>query len=243
MAPLNIFIVDDNQDLAESLADILEAKGHSVDIAFDGESAVKKFQEKFFDLTFMDVRLPGMNGVESFLEIRKLHPQANVVMMTGYSVEQLLDQAMNNGALAILHKPIDIPYILSLLEEIPSEGIIVVADDDPEFASLLRELLSNEGYAVLLAHNGPDVVNQVLANKVNVLILDLRLPILSGLEVYLDLKARDKIVPTIIVTGYAIEEANSIEQLNSLSVAGCLIKPFDLAELLQAIKQLTPPTN
>ena len=56
---LNIFIVDDDEDFAESLADIFELEGHKCELAHDGETAFKRFNESDFDLTFMDVKLPG----------------------------------------------------------------------------------------------------------------------------------------------------------------------------------------
>ena len=89
--PLRIFVVDDHRDVAEGLADVLRMHGHEVEVAFNGEQAIRTFREKDFDIAFMDVMMPGMNGVESFLEIRKIKPAAKVFMMTGYSVEQLLN--------------------------------------------------------------------------------------------------------------------------------------------------------
>ena len=68
--------------------------------------------------------------------------------------------------------------------------------------------------------------------------LDLRLPVLSGLEVYMELKNRGRAMPTVIVTGYAEEEAASIDSLHSMKVTGCLIKPFDPRDLLAAIEAL-----
>nr|MDJ0610797.1 response regulator [Kiloniellales bacterium] len=92
--PLKIFVVDDDRDAAEGLGEVLEMFGHQVTLAFDGESAVQIFKEQDFDVSLMDVMMPGMNGVESFLEIRKIKPDAKVFMMTGFSVQQLLTQAI-----------------------------------------------------------------------------------------------------------------------------------------------------
>ena len=243
MNPLRIFIVDDNQDFAESLADILKLDGHQVELAFDGESAIEKFRNRAYDITFMDVKLPGMNGVESFFEIRKINPQAKVVMMTGYSIEQLVSQAIENGALGILSKPIEMSQLLDLLEKTKSNGIILLADDDQDFIDSLKEFLTGYGYLVVVARTGQEAVDRVLANNIDVLILDLKLPVLSGLEVYLTLKEQGSVVPTIIVTGYANEEADNIDKLKSMSVSGCFIKPFDPKDLLQAIRSITYEKN
>ncbi|MBN1993104.1 MAG: response regulator [Anaerolineae bacterium] len=243
MKPLRIFIVDDNQDFAESLADILAEEGYQVDLAFDGETAIEKFRRQNYDLTFMDVRLPGMNGLESFFEIRRINPQAKVVMMTGYSVEQLLSQAIKNGAMGVLHKPLEISKLLALLEKVKPNGIILLADDDQDFIDSLEEFLAASGYLVVVAHTGQEAVDRILANNIDLLILDLKLPVLSGLEVYLTLKKHNRVLPTIIITGYAVEEAANIDKLKTMSVSGCFIKPFDPKDLLQAIRSITDEKN
>lgn len=236
MRPLQIFIVDDNQDFAESLADILELDGHQVELAFDGETAVEKFREQSFDITFMDVKLPGMNGVESFFEIRKINPRARVIMMTGYSVEQLLNQAVEYGAVDILYKPLEMPKVFDLLERIQPDGIVLLTDDDQDFVDSLKDFLTDYDYVVLVAQTGQEAVDRILANHIDILILDLKLPVLSGLEVYLTLKKQHCVVPTIIVTAYAVEEADEIDKLCSMSVSGCFTKPFNPQDLLDAIR-------
>lgn len=233
-----VFIVEDDRDFAEGLALLLNVEGYEVTIAFSGEEAVEIFKHQDFDITFMDVRLPGMNGVESFFEIRKLKPGARVMMMTAYSVEQLLREAINGGALGVLNKPLNPEKILEMLKTVKPAGVILLADDDPDFLSTLEMLLSKSNYKVLLARTGQETVEKVLENDINVLILDLNLPLLSGLEVYLELKRQGRTLPTLIVTGYAGEEANSIDKLKEISVAGCLIKPFAPEVLLSAIEVL-----
>jgi DNA-binding response OmpR family regulator len=236
MRPSKIFIVDDNQDFAESLADILELEGYQVELAFDGETAIKKFREQNFDITFMDVKLPDMSGVESFFEIRKINPQARVVMMTGYSVEQLLSQAIENGALEVLYKPLEMSKVLDLLEKVKPNKIILLADDDQDFVASLEDFLTDRGYIVVVAHTGQEAIDRILANNIDMLILDLKLPVLSGLEVYLTLKKQNCVVPTIIVTAYAVEEADHIDKLRSMSISGCFTKPFHPQDLLDAIR-------
>lgn len=115
---LKICVVDDDQDLAESLADVLKMSGHGVHLAHSGEEAVEICSMRDFDMTFMDVKMPGMNGVESFLEIRKIKPNAQVIIMTGYSFEPLLNQARENGVAAILYKPVAMPQLAELLDRL-----------------------------------------------------------------------------------------------------------------------------
>jgi len=113
-----IFVVDDDRDHAESIADILAMQGYEVEMAFTGEDAVRRFGESHFDLTLMDVKLPGMNGVEAFLALKQTRPDAHVIMMTGFSVEPLLSQALSSGAGGILHKPFAVTDLLSAVKQV-----------------------------------------------------------------------------------------------------------------------------
>lgn len=238
MSKLNILIVDDDPDFAESLADVMELNGHNVEIAFKGEDAVKIFGERDFDITFMDIRLPGKNGVESFLDIRKIKQDARVVMMTGFSVEQLLSQAVENGAWGVLHKPLKMEKVLEMLDRIKQGGILI-ADDDPDFVHGIKEVLTSNGYSVFVAGNGREAVERLRANGIDVIILDLRMPVLNGFETYMELKRLGRLIPTIIVTAYMNEETDALNTLRSLSVTGILTKPFDPEDLLRAMESLS----
>ena len=143
-----VLVIDDDRDHAESIVDILTMRGHQVEAAFSGEAGVKLFREEDFDIVFMDVKLPGMNGVETFFEFKKIRPDARVMMMTGYSVEELISQAIANGALGVLRKPFAIGDLLRVLDEVKPRGLILVADDDPDFAESLQPILAEHGYSV-----------------------------------------------------------------------------------------------
>lgn len=230
----NVLIVDDDEDFAESLAMVLEGRGYQVELANSGEEAIRKLRENDYAITFMDVKMPGKNGVESFLEIRKFKPDARVVMMTGYSVEQLLDQAMEQGAWDILSKPLDINKVLKIISELPAGGVLI-ADDDADFVESIKGLLEGAGKAVFVALNGQEAVNRVVAGGIDLLILDMRMPVLNGLEAFLELKRRGCLVPIIIVTAFATEEMQNVQ---NMAVNGMLRKPFDPRELLNAVEAL-----
>lgn len=234
-----IFIVDDDQDHAESVADVLELHGYSVEVSLTGEQGVARFRDEDFDIILMDVKLPGMNGVETFFEFKKIRPHARVLMMTGFSVEQLVAQAVENGALGVLYKPFAVVQLLEMLERVKPRGMVLVADDDPDFARSIEPVLRRNGYVVEVARNGREALEKASAPGVNCLILDLRLPLLSGLEVYLKLRETGKPIPTIFVTGFADEEQATLTRLEHFT-EGLLIKPFDPADLLKALEAALP---
>lgn len=235
MRTLRVFVVDDDHDFSQSLANVISLDGHQVDTVFSGEEALRKSREQSFDVIFMDIRLPGMNGVESFIEIRQVRPETRVVMMTAFSVEELARQAIDNGALGVLSKPIDEEVVRDTLEAVLPAGIILVTDDDEDFLKSLRDMLVTHGYSVHTARTGGEAITMMRDNDIDVLLLDLRMPVMGGLEVYLELKRQKLEVPTIIVTGYAQEEGDTIDRLQSLSCKGYLEKPLDPDKLLHLL--------
>jgi CheY-like chemotaxis protein len=238
MKPLDILIVDDDRDLADAIGEALEMEGHRTTIAYSGTDAIEKYCGRSFDMTFMDVKLPDINGVETFMTIREMDPNARVIMMTGYRIDQLLAQATDNGAIKVLRKPFAMEEILSSINEVKPSGLVLVADDDPDFAESAEHLLTDHGYDVLVARNGAEAIEKTIASNPDVLLLDLRMPVMHGLDVFLELKKRNHLVPTIIVTAYPRDEINAVNALKSLAVTGCLFKPFDPETLLQAIAEI-----
>jgi two-component system, NtrC family, response regulator HydG len=233
-----VLIIDDDRDHAESIVDILSMRGHKVEAAFSGEAGVKVFRDEDFDLVFMDVKLPGMNGVETFFEFKKIRPNAKVMMMTGYSVEQLISQAIENGALGVLRKPFAIADLLHVLDEVKPRGLVLIADDDPDFAESLKPILTEQGYRVEIASTGQEALEKAAREGVNCLVLDLAMPLLTGVEVYLKLKESGKSIPTIFVTGMPDEKSAALADLRQVE-NGILLKPFDPRDLIHAIAAAT----
>jgi len=94
----------------------LEDEGHNVVLAEHGYQAIEAATQTSFDLIFMDIKMPGINGVQTLREVKKINPQAAVIMMTAYSVEDLVREALEEGAYAVVYKPFDIENIVSIIE-------------------------------------------------------------------------------------------------------------------------------
>ena len=236
MRRANVMIVDDDRDLAESLAEMLELQGHTVQVASNGQEAVECHRKNEFDITFMDVRMPVMNGVDSFFAIRALRPDAKVVLMTGYE-ESMVAKALAAGALGLLTKPFQMDDLLAKLAD-ATRPVVLVADDDADFVDALAESLAVHGYSVAVASTGAAAVARVKSGAVGVLILDLRMPIMNGLEVYGELRKHGNPPPTIIVTGHAADAHDSLVALRAMSVSDCVEKPVDPRILIEKISRL-----
>lgn len=113
-----ILVIDDDQSILSIFEYILNEAGYETVTAVDGYSAIEKVKTTKFDLVFTDVKMPGLSGIDTYKEIRKLDPKLLVVMMTGYSVDELLKEAFELGAYGVIYKPFDMEEVLSIIEKI-----------------------------------------------------------------------------------------------------------------------------
>lgn len=119
---VKVLIVEDDPDFAESLMIALGVRDCHVDIARTGEEAIRKFRNLCYDIAFMDIKLPGINGVESLTEIKSFCPSAKIVMMTGFSEAALLDTARQAGAIDILRKPFRLKEMFGFIENLQNDS-------------------------------------------------------------------------------------------------------------------------
>ena len=115
-----VLIVDDDEGSRVTLRNILKKRSYQVSTAATGEEAIDKVRENGIDVIFIDVKLPTINGLETYLEIKKIDLRVIVVMMTGYrqEVSDLIKEALRENAYTCLYKPLDIEQLLSLISEI-----------------------------------------------------------------------------------------------------------------------------
>jgi len=113
-----ILVVDDSFADRETLKNILEERGHKIVTASTGAEALARVKEKRFDIIFLDVRLPDIDGAQLFEQVKTLDSEVAVIMMTGYSEEELVRRAISRGAYTCIYKPFNVDKILTLVGEI-----------------------------------------------------------------------------------------------------------------------------
>lgn len=118
----SILVVDDEPGMRALFTFMLGAKGYAVETAADGEEAIESVQSRSFDLVFLDIRMPYMDGVQVFRELRKHRPQIAVIMMTGYAVEAQLEQALHEGAKGFIRKPFTVDELLGSIHKVFGQG-------------------------------------------------------------------------------------------------------------------------
>lgn len=240
--PGKILLVDDNEAYIDSIKDILEDEGYEVQTANSGEEACDISDAARFDLVLMDIKMPGMNGVECFLRMKSQNPAVKVILFTAYALTELIEKAHANGVLAVLKKPLDLDKLDKILIDIlkePDGGYILLADDDRDLCENLYDALTEYGYRVAMATDADDVVNEAERQKFNVLILDLKMPKIKGLELYRRIKELQPNLATIIITGYAEEMRDIVHQAIDENAYTMLPKPINIKQLLELLKSIT----
>ena len=118
MEKRSILIVDDHDALRESLSDILAMKGYIVRKASNGLDALAECDANLYDLVIIDIRMPGLNGVESIRQIQELLDyRPKFIVISAYAVDVLIEAAQKLGVVEYLSKPLDIPRLLEVIEQ------------------------------------------------------------------------------------------------------------------------------
>ena len=112
-----ILIVDDDAQLRQSFEKILNEEGHTVRTAPSGEEGIAMVKREVPDLVIMDVRLPGMDGLEAFRVIHDLEPKLSVIVMTAHGTTETAIEATKTGAFDYVTKPFEIPDMLALISQ------------------------------------------------------------------------------------------------------------------------------
>jgi DNA-binding NtrC family response regulator len=130
-----ILVADDERSICDAFRLLLEAEGHTALVASTGEEALLLVREQAPDLAFVDVRMPGMSGLEVLKEIGRIAPELPVVVMTAYGTLETAAEALRNRAFDYLGKPLDLAQIRQVLRRAlhapaPASAITAVGEDD-----------------------------------------------------------------------------------------------------------------
>jgi DNA-binding NtrC family response regulator len=112
-----ILVVDDDETIRTTMKAILQDEGYEVDLAASGKEAIRKSQEKLYNIALLDIRLPDLEGVELLKLLKEGVPRTRKIMVTGYPSMQNAISALNKNADAYLLKPVDVEKLLSTVKE------------------------------------------------------------------------------------------------------------------------------
>ncbi len=231
----SILIVDDDAGMCETLADIMEDKGFSAFVALGGYEAVEKVKEMDFDVILMDIRMPGMDGVETFRQIKSIQPNTAVVMMTAYAVKDLIKDALSEGAYGVLYKPFEMERMIGLIDAMKEGRLVLVVDDDRDSCEFFKDILETRGYQVSIAWSGEEGIEMARQNNYDMVFIDANLPNMNGLETYLAIKEINPQAIIVMMAGYSQEADDLLEEPLGGDAHTYLHKPFEIEEVIQLV--------
>ena len=113
--PTNILLVDDEKDFVEMLAMRLEDEGENVTSAFDGQACLDTLAQEPIDVVILDIKMPGMDGIQTLRTIKTRHPLVEVILLTGHGSTETAIEGMKLGAFDYLLKPADFDDLKTIL--------------------------------------------------------------------------------------------------------------------------------
>lgn len=117
METMRVLLVDDETEFVTTLAERLNLRQIQADIATDGESALRAIQSSPPDVLVLDLKMPGMSGLDLMREARALFPDMNVILLTGHGSTKEGIEGMNMGAFDYMMKPVDIEALIRKMKD------------------------------------------------------------------------------------------------------------------------------
>ena len=114
--PSRVLLVDDEKEFVHTLSERLETRNLDTAVAYDGEQALAMLQSDPPSVMVLDLKMPGLDGLEVLRRVKKLHPDVEVIILSGHGSDAEQNLAMELGAFAYLQKPADIDVLASTMK-------------------------------------------------------------------------------------------------------------------------------
>ena len=165
-----VLIVDDDADMRELAYDMLKDRGHQVALAGGGEEALRRLAEEDYAVVLTDLRMKGVQGLELLTQIKRDHPDINVILMTAFGSVETAVEAMKHGASDYLTKPVKKDELIRVVERVIREAAL-----RREVSRLRREVRKEYSFYQILGKSKSiqavfDLIRRVADSPTNVLI-------------------------------------------------------------------------
>jgi len=214
---IRVLLVDDEREFLEAVAPGLGRRGFEVSMADSGTAALELLANQTFDVIVLDVKMPGINGVDTFREIKRSVPDLPVILLTGHgNVEQAFETS-REGVFEYLTKPCDVEELAKVArratEVSPTQGArdtmaveeirLLLVDDDHDFVKALTPALERRGVTVSKAYEGHEAMESLRTNEFHVAIVDVKMPGMDGLTLLDRLHEIDPLLEVILLSGHS----------------------------------------
>ncbi|MCG6909410.1 MAG: response regulator [Deltaproteobacteria bacterium] len=208
---VNILLVDDNPKFLASAAERAKLKGFSVYTAENGGAAMEIAQKTTIHVAVVDQQMPDMEGLVVITKLKAIWPDIRTILLTGHGGEKLkkATEALNS---TYFDKE-EMGNFWEFLSNLPIGGInILLVDDNEKFVNTLADRIRLKGYDPLIALNGREALEIAASNKIQIAVVDQRMPDMDGLVVITKLKEIDPDIDALLLTGHGDEKLREATQ-------------------------------
>jgi two-component system response regulator (stage 0 sporulation protein F) len=301
MSKVKVLLVDDEEDYVRTMAERLEMRDVPSRVATSGAEALKMVQAEAPDVMVLDLRMPGIDGMQVLERVKDEHPQVQVIILTGHGSDKEEQEARALGAFEYLQKPADTAQLLDTITAAWKRGLKVAAellrdskrtfdrtmeaaawaeagvtdmavealevparapeapekaasatpqaaptsrpgalkvllvDDEEDYVRTMAERMGMRDLGSDVALTGERALEMIEDDVPDVMVLDLRMPGMGGLEVLASVKERHPEVEVILLTGFGTDEDE--REARRLGAYEYLRKPVDISELVSIIRR------
>jgi DNA-binding response OmpR family regulator len=251
MKKKTVLIVDDDRVIREQLGKELRRRFFTVLLSADGKTALEAVNQEEIAIAILDVKLPDIDGLELLKKIKEKMPDCEVIIITGWGTREIAIQSLRRGAIDYIEKPIKMDELsaalgraeekLSEREELQYKNRILVIDDEKAIVTLMNKFLEKDGYDVVCALNGKEGLNIIENSKVDVIITDIRMHDMDGIELVQRAKGIYPDIEGIMVTGSEQQEF-AVKSLRAGAI-DYIVKPVNRDRLLFAVRKAIERIN
>jgi signal transduction histidine kinase/response regulator RpfG family c-di-GMP phosphodiesterase len=232
-----LLVVDDNKINRTIIVQILQSNGYNTHEAENGLDALNKIKCNKYDCIITDIHMPMMDGNEMIKLIRKDNNYVTIFVITADIT--INNKTYENYDIAhLFHKPIKEVNFINIIDEKIINNIIpnvLIADDNQINREVMKKYLSDYNCNIIEASNGKIAIEKACLNKIDLIIMDLKMPVIDGIEASSTIKENNKHIIIIGVTG----DSDCIKDCMNAGMKKVLIKPVTKKTIIDTIINFT----
>jgi len=138
-----VLLVDDEEEFVETLAERMRIRGMDVSTSNSGANALQLVDDEDFDVVVLDLKMPGVDGIEALKRIKRRRPDIQVVLLTGHATVEKGVEAIKEGALEFLEKPVDLRSLTDAIGKARATKMVLVEKETEE---RIKEILHHRSW-------------------------------------------------------------------------------------------------
>lgn len=235
--PTRLLVVDDDDDTCANLADILSDIGYEVQTASNATMALRTLDQQAFDVVLLDLKLPGMDGLQLYRELKRRSASTVAILITGFADIETRQRAEQLGVWRILPKPVDVPALLPLISEAAKQPLLLIVDDDSDFCASLYDVLRERSFRVGIAASAQEAAQQMRLQEFPIVLVDWRLPDADGLTLSEEIHSQHPQARTMLLTGHRHELTEQLQKNSLHGVDVFFYKPLEMDAFLETLQR------